>query len=324
MFIYLENCDNFCSLLILTLTKCLSWFTCLIRTPRICQWRGKPLTAQILAVIMRKYSEFNFYSDLSKVLIIKSPYFHQGSVAMKPRTEWNSHGRLKSSYSKMAESFILCQCVFSETPHTFKLLQTQPDQIQYNNPGPREQIWAVKCDSVHKLPWQDDCLMLRCYWNTKYLRVDTCDAPRTHLHTGGCQVLVVVVHHVGKEGHVVGHPQAPMHSDGLAGEQTVGGAAPRPQHGQAGPQRSRQQHGGSWIQRLDVLDWSGSLFGSAQNNEVPQLTRSSAFSSFSCHLRGAGRTAAGSFPSLARVWLWVTDKSEKNNDFQRPNTMKQI
>lgn len=41
---------------------------------------------------------------------------------------------------------------------------------------------------------------------------------RTHLHITSCNILVIVLHHVGKEGHVVGHPQAPMHFDGLAGK----------------------------------------------------------------------------------------------------------
>lgn len=50
----------------------------------------------------------------------------------------------------------------------------------------------------------------------------------THLHVTGCNILVVVLHHVGKEGHVVGHPQAPMYFDGLAGKEAVGAAASHP------------------------------------------------------------------------------------------------
>jgi len=73
------------------------------------------------------------------------------------------------------------------------------------------------------------------------------DVCSTDLHLAGGDVLVVVLHHVGEEGHVVGHAQAPVHLDGLAGERTVGVAAapPGPRHGQAPPppQRSGRLHG---------------------------------------------------------------------------------
>lgn len=67
------------------------------------------------------------------------------------------------------------------------------------------------------------------YWhNELYQPTHMWSAMRTHLHISGCDVLVVVVHHVGEEGHIIGHPKAPMHFDWLAGEQAVGTAASHP------------------------------------------------------------------------------------------------
>lgn len=60
----------------------------------------------------------------------------------------------------------------------------------------------------------------------------------------GRNILIVVLHHVGKEGHVVGHSHAAMHFDWLTGEQAVGTAASHPYQRQAHPQWSWQQHCG--------------------------------------------------------------------------------
>lgn len=71
---------------------------------------------------------------------------------------------------------------------------------------------------------------------------------RTHLHLTGSNVLVIVLHHVGEEGHVIGHAEAAVHFDWLTGKQAVGTAASHPyQQCQAHPQRARHQHRDDWL-----------------------------------------------------------------------------
>ena len=69
----------------------------------------------------------------------------------------------------------------------------------------------------------------------------------TYLHLIGCNILVVVLHHVGEEGHVVGHSKAAWHFDWLAGEQAVGVATFGPNYGHAHPQRSGRPHRSGWV-----------------------------------------------------------------------------
>lgn len=82
---------------------------------------------------------------------------------------------------------------------------------------------------------------------------------RAHLHVTVRNILVIMAHHVGEEGHVVGHLQAPMHCDGLARKQAVGMAASHPRQNQAHPQWSWHQHCDSFLVCLNEYEF---LFGS--------------------------------------------------------------
>lgn len=62
------------------------------------------------------------------------------------------------------------------------------------------------------------------------------------LHAVVCDILIIVAHHVGEEGHVVGRLQAPMHSDRLTRKQAVSMTASHPHQCQAHPQWSWHQH----------------------------------------------------------------------------------
>lgn len=57
-----------------------------------------------------------------------------------------------------------------------------------------------------------------------------------------CNILIIVLHHVWKEGHVVGHTQTPMHSNGLTGKEAVSRAASHPYQYQTHTQWSWHQH----------------------------------------------------------------------------------
>lgn len=143
---------------------------------------------------------------------------------------------------------------------------------------------------------------------------------RTHLHMAGCNILIVVFHHVGKEGHVVGHPQAPMHFDWLTGKQAVSTAASHPYQRQAQPQWSWHQHCSGWLEvSVCFFVWTRTGFFLAQYEAIlAQMLNSSGSH---CHphftppgdisVEQVGVAAGKTFPSAPcwlRMCLWVTDE----------------
>lgn len=124
------------------------------------------------------------------------------------------------------------------TEQTFSLVLPSSDQTNCTNPCELhiETPFAVIANSANCCT----TLLKKKQKSNKYsyitqiqympkLQSTTCrPTASSHLHESSRDVLVVVLHHIGKEGHVVGHPQAPVHSDGLTGKQAVGAAASRP------------------------------------------------------------------------------------------------
>lgn len=76
---------------------------------------------------------------------------------------------------------------------------------------------------------------------------------QTYLHFFSSDILIIVIHHVRKESHVVFQPKAPWHFDGLTGEQAVGSAASNPHQRNPKPQHCRPVGKVWFLHELDVF-----------------------------------------------------------------------